>query len=96
MNQMWSSFQAKALLDAADRCNLARPLIGQPSPCSPEIERPSAARPSKIPGERIEKPTPAGASALVSADSDFADVPGLPHTLPDAAGVAELQERLGR
>lgn len=31
-----------------------------------------------------------GATALVSADAGFADVPGLPHTLPDAAGVATL------
>jgi predicted nucleic acid-binding protein len=38
----------------------------------------------------------AGASALVSADSDFADIPGLQHTLPDAAGVAALRGRPGR
>ena len=31
-----------------------------------------------------------GATALVSADGGFADVPGLPHALPDAAGVATL------
>ncbi len=30
----------------------------------------------------------AGATALVSADSGFADIPTLPHTLPDVAGVA--------
>ena len=32
----------------------------------------------------------AGATALVSADSGFADVPGLLHVVPDAAGVAAL------
>lgn len=32
----------------------------------------------------------AGATSLVSADSGFADVPGLSHTPPDAAGVAAL------
>lgn len=31
-----------------------------------------------------------GATALVSADSGFADVPSLAHILPDAAGVAGL------
>ncbi len=31
-----------------------------------------------------------GAEALVSADSGFADVPGLPHVSPDVAGVATL------
>ncbi len=31
-----------------------------------------------------------GATALVSADSGFADVPSLSHILPDAAGVAGL------
>jgi uncharacterized protein len=34
----------------------------------------------------------AGASSLVSADRGFADVPALPHTFPDAAGVAKLLE----
>ena len=32
----------------------------------------------------------AGAAALVSADSGFANVPNLPHISPDAAGVATL------
>lgn len=32
----------------------------------------------------------AGATTLVSVDSGFADVPGLPHMPPDAAGVAAL------
>jgi uncharacterized protein len=31
-----------------------------------------------------------GATALVSADSGFGDVPTLPHVPPDAAGVASL------
>ncbi len=31
-----------------------------------------------------------GADALVSADSGFSDVPGLPHVSPDAAGIATL------
>lgn len=31
-----------------------------------------------------------GASALISADEDFAAVPGLPHAHPDAAGVERL------
>lgn len=31
-----------------------------------------------------------GADALVSADSGFADVPGLPHVSPDVAGIATL------
>jgi predicted nucleic acid-binding protein len=31
-----------------------------------------------------------GADALVSADSGFADVPGLPHVSPDAVGIAAL------
>lgn len=31
-----------------------------------------------------------GAEALVSADSGFADVPGLPHVTPDEAGIATL------
>jgi len=44
-------------------------LIGQPPPCSSEMERPSAARPSKIPEERIEKPTPAGRAPSVLAAS---------------------------
>lgn len=32
----------------------------------------------------------AGATALVSADGGFADVPNLSHVFPDAAGVASL------
>jgi predicted nucleic acid-binding protein len=32
----------------------------------------------------------AGASALVSADTAFAEAPDLPHVIPDAAGVARL------
>jgi uncharacterized protein len=32
----------------------------------------------------------AGASAIVSADSAFADLPGLVHVVPDAAGVERL------
>jgi len=32
----------------------------------------------------------AGATALVSADSAFADLPGIPHVVPDAAGVTSL------
>jgi predicted nucleic acid-binding protein len=32
----------------------------------------------------------AGATALASADRGFADVPGLTHVMPDAAGVAAL------
>lgn len=32
----------------------------------------------------------AGATAVVSADAGFGDVPGLPHVSPDAAGVATL------
>jgi uncharacterized protein len=32
----------------------------------------------------------AGASAIVSADSSFADLPGLVHVVPDAAGVEQL------
>lgn len=31
-----------------------------------------------------------GASALVSADAAFASIPGLPHVVPDQAGVAQL------
>lgn len=34
--------------------------------------------------------TAANATALVSADAAFADVPGLPYVVPDAAGVAGL------
>jgi uncharacterized protein len=34
--------------------------------------------------------TAAGATALVSADKGFAEVPALPHTFPDAAGIAAL------
>jgi predicted nucleic acid-binding protein len=34
----------------------------------------------------------AGASALVSADAAFADLPELRHLVPDAAGIAELLE----
>jgi hypothetical protein len=37
--------------------------------------------------------TSAGATAMVSADSGFGDVPGLPHVIPDVRGVATL---LGR
>lgn len=32
----------------------------------------------------------AGAAALVSADTAFADLPGISHIVPDAAGVASL------
>jgi uncharacterized protein len=32
----------------------------------------------------------AGASALVSADAGFADMPALPHVVPDSGGVAAL------
>jgi predicted nucleic acid-binding protein len=32
----------------------------------------------------------AGASALVSADAAFAELPELRHLVPDAAGIAEL------
>ena len=35
----------------------------------------------------------AGAEALVSADSAFASVPGLPHVVPDSAGIAHLLDR---
>jgi hypothetical protein len=42
-------------------------LIGEPPLVRLEIERPSAARPSKIPGERIEKPTPAGRAPVALA-----------------------------
>ncbi len=35
----------------------------------------------------------AGASAIVSADSAFADLPGLVHVVPDAAGVEQLLTR---
>lgn len=35
----------------------------------------------------------AGATALVSADTAFADIPDLPHVVPDAAGVAILLSR---
>lgn len=31
-----------------------------------------------------------GATALISADSGFAEVPGLPHVAPDTAGIAAL------
>jgi hypothetical protein len=48
---------AKSMLD---KTTYHSTLIGEPSPCSSEIERPSEARPSKIPEEHIEKPTPAG------------------------------------
>jgi predicted nucleic acid-binding protein len=34
-----------------------------------------------------------GAMALASADGDFAEVPGLPHVVPDAPGVAALLEQ---
>ncbi len=34
--------------------------------------------------------TAAGATAMVSADSGFGDVPGFPHVVPDARGVASL------
>lgn len=34
-----------------------------------------------------------GAEALVSADGGFAAVPGLPHAMPDVAGVAGLLKR---
>ena len=43
-----------------------RALIGEPPPCSSEIERPSAARPSKIPEKHIE-PTAAGSRAEIRA-----------------------------
>lgn len=33
-----------------------------------------------------------GATALVSADGDFAEVAGLPHLVPDAPGIAALLE----
>jgi predicted nucleic acid-binding protein len=32
----------------------------------------------------------AGAAALVSADTGFAELPGLPHVVPDEAGLATL------
>jgi predicted nucleic acid-binding protein len=35
----------------------------------------------------------AGAAALVSADGAFAEVANLPHTLPDAAGVATFLDQ---
>jgi len=34
--------------------------------------------------------TAAGATAVVSADTGFGDIPGLPHVVPDARGVATL------
>jgi uncharacterized protein len=34
--------------------------------------------------------TAAGAAALVSADTAFADLPGIPYIVPDAVGVARL------
>jgi predicted nucleic acid-binding protein len=37
--------------------------------------------------------TAAGATAVVSADSGFADVPGLRHVIPDEQGVATLLKR---
>ncbi|HET6571575.1 MAG TPA: hypothetical protein VFG58_08825, partial [Solirubrobacterales bacterium] len=36
-----------------------------------------------------------GATALISADEDFAAVPGLPHARPDAAGVERLLDESG-
>jgi predicted nucleic acid-binding protein len=38
----------------------------------------------------------AGATALVSADKGFAEVPTLRHTLPDPAGIATLLDTQGR
>ncbi|MDQ3628367.1 MAG: type II toxin-antitoxin system VapC family toxin [Actinomycetota bacterium] len=35
----------------------------------------------------------AGAKALVSSDMGFATVPGVPHVLPDQAGIAALLDR---
>lgn len=35
----------------------------------------------------------AGAAALVSADTAFADLPNIPHIVPDAVGVANLLSR---
>lgn len=34
--------------------------------------------------------TAAGATAVVSADTGFGDIPGLPHVVPDTQGVATL------
>jgi predicted nucleic acid-binding protein len=34
----------------------------------------------------------AGASAMVSADTGFGEIPGLPHVVPDTKGVATLLE----
>jgi uncharacterized protein len=32
----------------------------------------------------------AGAAALISADTAFADLPGVPHLIPDSVGIARL------
>src|SRR5690606_27616545 len=45
---------------AATTSSIVSLLIGEPHPCSPEIERPTEGRPSKISGERREKPTAVG------------------------------------
>ncbi|WP_094289330.1 type II toxin-antitoxin system VapC family toxin [Mycobacterium lehmannii] len=37
----------------------------------------------------------AGATALVSADTAFADLPGIVHIVPDASGIASLLNRSG-
>lgn len=37
--------------------------------------------------------TAAGATAMVSADTGFGDIPGLPHVVPNTQGVATLLKR---